>query len=158
ELHTRREVIDRTLASRWRAWTERRDRRRARARLAFWELNRTTRVAAISGAVMAIRATAFDEAGGFDERFHLYFEENDFLRRVRGDIAYVPAARCRHLYNQSAGGSPEAAAAYAISEAKYLGKWGGALAKRFERPHLGRTLTPSGAGELAPHDVVTEAS
>ena len=81
ELHTRAEVLDRTLASRWRGWAVRRDRRRVRARIAFWRLARTTRVRAISGAVMAIRAKAFDEAGGFDQRYRLYFEENDFLRR-----------------------------------------------------------------------------
>ena len=144
ELHTRSEIIDRAVASRWRMWAARRDRRRFRARLAFWELERTTRVRAISGAVMAIRAKAFDEAGGFDERFHLYFEESDFLRRVRGEIAYVPAARCRHLYNQSAGGSVEAAAAYAQSERDYLRKWGGGFAKRFEREiGMRRVLNPS---------------
>ena len=125
-------MLDRAIASRWRAWADRRDRRRFRARLAFWELERTTRVRAISGAVMAIRASAFDDAGGFDERFRLYFEENDFFRRVPGEIAYVPAARCRHLYNQSAAGSAEAAALYARSEAAYLRKWGGAAAKRFD--------------------------
>jgi N-acetylglucosaminyl-diphospho-decaprenol L-rhamnosyltransferase len=156
ELHTRAEVAGRALASRWRAWGDRRDRRRFRARLAFWKLERTTRVRAISGAVMAIRAKVFDKAGGFDERFRLYFEENDFLRRVRGEIAYVPAARCRHLYNQSAAGSAEATALYARSEAEYLRKWGGAFAKRFE--NVGRTLSPSDGrvGEPAPH--VTEAS
>ena len=68
ELHTRGEVLDRALASRWDGWAARRDRRRVRARLAFWRLARTTRVRALSGAVMAIRAKAFDEAGGFDER------------------------------------------------------------------------------------------
>jgi hypothetical protein len=119
ELHTRSEIIDRAVASRWRMWAARRDRRRFRARLAFWEIERTTRVRAISGAVMAIRAKAFDEAGGFDERFHLYFEESDFLRRVRGEIAYVPAARCRHLYNQSAAGSAEAVA----TRPRYFAHW-----------------------------------
>jgi GT2 family glycosyltransferase len=159
DLHTRAEVIDRVIAGRSRAWGRRRDGRRFRARLDFWSLRRTTRVPAISGAVMAIRARAFDAAGGFDERYPLYFEENDFLRRVRGDVAYVPAARCRHLYNQSAAGSPEAASAYARSEEEYLRKWGGALAKRFERPDVGRNLGLSGrAGETVPHDVVTEAS
>ena len=133
ELHTRAEVLDRALASRWDEWAARRDRRRVRARLAFWRLARTTRVRALSGAVMAIRAKAFDEAGGFDERYRLYFEENDFLRRVRGEIAYVPAARCRHLYNQSAAGLAEATTAYAASEREYLRKWGGTWAKGFER-------------------------
>ncbi|MEA2342195.1 MAG: hypothetical protein QOF63_364, partial [Thermoanaerobaculia bacterium] len=142
ELHTRREVIDRVFASRSRAWARRRERRRFRQRVAFWSLDQTTRVHALSGAVMAIRANAFDAAGGFDERFPLYFEENDFLRRVKGDIVYVPSARCRHLYNQSAAGSAEAASQYARSELLYLRKWGGAFAKRFEGRH--ESLPPEG--------------
>jgi len=105
--------------------------------------------------VMAIRAAAFDAAGGFDERFRLYFEENDFLRRVRGEIVYVPAARCRHLYNQSAGASSEAAPLYAQSELLYLRKWGGAFAKRFERS---LTLPLGGHEAASEEDVVTEAS
>jgi GT2 family glycosyltransferase len=133
DLQTRREVIDRVLASRSRAWARKRGRRRFFARVAFWSFDRPSRVRALSGAVMAIRASAFDAAGGFDERFTLYFEENDFLRRVRGDVVYVPAARCRHLYNQSAAGSDEAASRYAKSELLYLRKWDGAFAKRFEK-------------------------
>jgi len=179
ELQTRSEVIDRVAASRSRAWARRRDRRRFLARVAFWSLERPTRLHALSGAVMAIRASAFDAAGGFDERFALYFEENDFLRRVRGDVVYVPAARCRHLYNQSAGGSDDAAAMYVRSELLYLGKWGGAFAKRFEqrrsdslvRPELGRPVIDNppvvksrassgrtGESDLRESDVVIEAS
>jgi GT2 family glycosyltransferase len=156
ELQTRAEVIDRVIASRSRAWSRRRDRRRFFARVAFWSLDRPARVRALSGSIMAIRASAFDAAGGFDERFALYFEENDFLRRVRGDVVYVPAARCQHLYNQSAGVSGEAASLYAQSERMYLQTWGGAFAKRFERspatPSPPREGSPSGAG------VVIEAS
>jgi hypothetical protein len=134
DLHTSRDVLDYALATRSRGRARRRDRRRIRERIAFWSLTETTRVPAVSGAVMAIRARAFDDAGGFDERFRLYFEENDFLRRVRGDVVYVPAARVRHLYNQSAGHSPEAAALYAQSEKEYLRKWGGSWAKKIEGP------------------------
>jgi N-acetylglucosaminyl-diphospho-decaprenol L-rhamnosyltransferase len=154
ELHTRAEVLDRALASRARTWAKRRDRRRFLRRLAFWELQRTTAVRAISGAVMAIRAKVFDEAGGFDERFRLYFEENDFLRRVRGEIVYVPGARCRHLYNQSAAGSAEAAALYGQSEAAYLRKWGGAWVKALER----EAARPSWQRATGNRQLVTEAS
>jgi N-acetylglucosaminyl-diphospho-decaprenol L-rhamnosyltransferase len=154
ELHTRREVMDRVLASRSRAWARRRDRRRFLQRVAFWSVDRTVPVRALSGAVMAIRASAFDAAGGFDERFPLYFEENDFLRRVKGAVVYVPSARCRHLYNQSAAGSSEAASLYASSELLYLQKWGGAFAKRFE----GRLRSWSAAEERESGDIVLEAS
>ncbi|MEA2490032.1 MAG: hypothetical protein QOH21_1824 [Acidobacteriota bacterium] len=142
DLQTGREKIDESLASRSRAWFEERDWRRIRARLAFWSLTATTPVRALSGAVLALRADEFDRAEGFDERFALYFEENDFLRRIaalRRRIVYVPAARVRHLYNQSAGQEAEAASArYGQSELRYLEKWNGPFAarllKRLERP------------------------
>lgn len=154
ELHTRSEVLGRSLATRSRAFATWRDRRRIRARMAFWALTETTPMRALSGAVMAIRAAAFDDAGGLDERFPLYFEENDFLRRVRGDVVYVPSARVRHLYNQSAGESPEAAAFYALSEAAYLRKWGGTFWKRFE----GRTLCAPTGGDAVVGEILVEAS
>lgn len=169
ELHTGGEVLSAGAASRLPSWRAARDRQRIRKRLAFWSLVAPTAVRAISGAVMAIRASAFDAVGGFDERFRLYFEENDFVRRLqqqRHAIAYVPAAKCRHLYNQSAGQSGAYASdAYAESEQKYLAKWSGPWAarmlKRIEKP------VPAGADpqplrgpiELGrPDEVVIEAS
>lgn len=137
DLHTAWQKIDEVLASRSRGWMLARDRRRFLSRVAFWSLQETTAVSALSGAVMAFRA----DAPAFDERFPLYFEETDFLRRVRGRIVYVPAARVRHLYNQSAGQvSGEAAARYAQSEMRYLEKWNGPFVARtlksLERPPL----------------------
>jgi N-acetylglucosaminyl-diphospho-decaprenol L-rhamnosyltransferase len=143
DLHTAWQKIDEVLASRARAWMLTRDRRRFRARVAFWSLQQTTEVAALSGAVIAFRP----DAPSFDERFPLYFEETDFLRRVRGPIVYVPSARVRHLYNQSAGQvSDEAAARYAQSELRYLEKWNGPFLARalksLERPPLAFEFQP----------------
>jgi hypothetical protein len=104
---------------------------------------------------------------GFDERFRLYFEEADFLRRIaerRKQIAYVPAARCRHVYNQSAGQDRASAAArYAESERKYLEKWNGPFAarvvERFTRPLAPHAAQPlQGALTLERDDVVVEVS
>jgi len=166
DLETAWDKLDEALATRSEVWFSWRDRRRIRRRLRFWELETQTAVKAISGAVMAISARDFDAVGGFDERFRLYFEENDFLRRVAAvgkRILYVPEARCRHLYNQSAGQSAEAAAFYAQSEKAYLEKWYGS--------HLANTLTrlvreirlpePTRAGisiPIAERDVFVEAS
>jgi GT2 family glycosyltransferase len=152
------DTLARALATRSRTLARRRDRRRIRARIAFWSLTETTPVRALSGAVMAIRARAFDDAGGFDERFPLYFEENDFLRRVRGDVVYVPAARVRHLYNQSAGASAEAAALYAQSEAEYLRKWGGRWAKTLERAPRVEDAPPFPGALDTPPGTLVEAS
>lgn len=159
--HTTLEKLDQVLASRSPRWHQERDRRRFLRRVAFWSLMKTTDVPMLSGAVMAIRAADFDELRGFDERFPLYFEETDFLRRVtqhRKRIVYVPDAKCRHLYNQSAGQvAGEAASKYAQSEMRFLEKWSGPfmarLLKRLER--VPPELRPAGGNAT---DVVTEAS
>jgi GT2 family glycosyltransferase len=164
DLGTGREKIDAILASRSREWFAQRDRRRFLKRVAFWSLERTTDVRMLSGAVMAIRANHFDAIGGFDERFPLYFEEADFVRRIaeyRKRIVYVPAARCRHLFNQSAAQVPESASArYAESELKYLEKWNGpwaaAMLKRFEKPMPAFELTTQNTS--TERDIVIEAS
>jgi GT2 family glycosyltransferase len=162
-----REKLDEVLASRSRAWREQRDLRRFRKRVKFWSLEQTTRVAMLSGAVMAIRTDVFDALEGFDERFPLYFEETDFLRRagaLRRRIVYVPAARVHHIFNQSAAQTAaESAARYAQSEMRYLEKWIGPLAarvlKNVERALPPREATPvEGAIELDRDDVVVEAS
>lgn len=137
--------IDEIVASRWAAWSRMRDRRRFQQRFRFWTLTGTTPVDALSGAVMAIRLRDFDEIGGFDERFALYFEETDFLRRLRRkrrEIAYVPAAQCRHVYNQSAGAEESRAAAlYEASGQLYYAKWyGRPIARALDR--LARPLPP----------------
>jgi N-acetylglucosaminyl-diphospho-decaprenol L-rhamnosyltransferase len=136
DLLTAREKLDQVLASRSANWRAQRDERRFAARVAFWSLTKTTYVRMLSGAVMAVRAADFDALEGFDERFLLYFEETDFLRRVgahRKRIVYVPEAKVRHVYNQSAAQTADVAAArYAESEWKYLEKWNG--------PWLARTM------------------
>jgi N-acetylglucosaminyl-diphospho-decaprenol L-rhamnosyltransferase len=167
ELHTVVETLDEAIASRSRSWATRRDRRRIAARLGFWSLTTTVETRALSGAVMAIRAADLDKAGGFDPRFPLYFEENDLLRRFAADgkrIVYVPSARCRHLYNQSAGReSDRAAATYADSEMRYLAKWHGRTVARFvkavARPrHTIAAERIDGAIVLPAGDFVIEAS
>lgn len=163
DLHTAADALDTAIASRWPRWQRSRDRQRTGKRLAFWSLTRTTPMPVISGAVMAIRRSVFDRLGGFDERFHLYFEEIDILRRLRTGIAYVPEARCRHIYNQSAAVSTSAAAEYARSEMEYLTKWSGGrvarLIKRLEKPRRPISAEPlQGDIPIDRPSVVIEAS
>jgi GT2 family glycosyltransferase len=163
DAHAPLELLDAALAGRSGVWREWRDRRRIRKRLRFWSLRNRAQVRALSGAIMAISAAAFDAAGGFDERFTLYFEEDDFLRRVKR-VTYVPAAHCRHLYNQSAGMERERAAAlFAESERRFLEKWygrrvAGWLKRLAAEPPPAEVLQISGPIEIDHSDVVVEAS
>jgi GT2 family glycosyltransferase len=58
----------------------------------------------LSGACVLVRRDAFLAAGGFDERFFLYWEDADLCRRLRGrgyDIRYVPGATAVHQVGRS---------------------------------------------------------
>lgn len=84
----------------------------------------------LSGALLGFRRDAWDRVGPFDEGFKLYYEENDWLERLR--IAglrsyYIRSAEAVHYYNQSAAHSPEAAAWFHESAIRfgrrYYGEW-----------------------------------
>jgi GT2 family glycosyltransferase len=68
---------------------------------AYWrERHERADVAWVSGACMVISRAAFEAAGGFDERFFLYKEEEDLCLRVRrqgGRVVYEPAVRVTHV-------------------------------------------------------------
>jgi N-acetylglucosaminyl-diphospho-decaprenol L-rhamnosyltransferase len=58
------------------------------------------RPAHVYGAVLAIRRSAYEQAGPLDEGFFLYLEETEFQRRVAHSgwaIEIVPSARALHL-------------------------------------------------------------
>jgi len=58
----------------------------------------------LSGACLLVRRDAFLAAGGFDERFFMYWEDADLCRRLRGQghsIRYVPDATAVHKVGQS---------------------------------------------------------
>jgi GT2 family glycosyltransferase len=58
----------------------------------------------LSGACVLVRRDAFLAAGGFDERFFLYWEDADLCRRLRNrgfHIRYVPGATAVHQVGRS---------------------------------------------------------
>jgi N-acetylglucosaminyl-diphospho-decaprenol L-rhamnosyltransferase len=84
----------------------------------------------LPGACFLARRAAFQEIGGFDARFFLYYEDADLCRRwlkAGWRLFYVPEARARHVH----GGSWEDAARRQSISLQ------GALV--YYRKHLGRT-------------------
>ena len=65
-----------------------------------WETHIVKPVDWVSGAALIARHDALDQIGGFDEKFFMYFEDNDLclrLRRAGGQIFYNPAVTVTHL-------------------------------------------------------------
>ena len=61
----------------------------------------------VMGACFLLRRSAYDEVGPFDERFFLFSEEVDWMRRAaeRGwSVVFTPAARCVHVSGAAHGG------------------------------------------------------
>jgi N-acetylglucosaminyl-diphospho-decaprenol L-rhamnosyltransferase len=63
--------------------------------------NGPSRVEWAIGAAMLIRREAYEDVGGFDERFFLYLEDTDFCLRCADagwETWYVPSVALRHLH------------------------------------------------------------
>jgi len=76
----------------------------------------------VSGACMLIRRPAFDDVGGFDARYFLYWEDADLCRRLRArghEVRYVPAAAAVHRVGHSSK-TARAASIRAFHESAYL--------------------------------------
>jgi len=109
----------------WAARARRRSRRHCRR---HWQAVAPLPSHALSGSLLAVTRAAWERVGGFDEGFPLYFEETDWLLRLRRaglPARYVPAAEAVHLYGRSAALEPRAA------------EWFEASARRFRRRHYG---------------------
>ena len=84
----------------------RRWRRHARR---YWSAREPVTGYDLSGALLAFRREAWRRAGPFDEGYRLYYEETDWLRRLRAaglEARFVPSAEAVHLYAQSAAVEP----------------------------------------------------
>lgn len=82
----------------------------------------------VSGACFAIGREAFEELGGFDERYFMYFEDADLCRRaaVAGmPIRYLPDAVVTHVGGASSIGDYRFSPMHARSMRQYLQKWWG---------------------------------
>ncbi len=61
----------------------------------------------VMGACFLLRRSAYDEVGPFDERYFLFSEEVDWMRRVADagwSVVFTPGARCVHVGGAAHGG------------------------------------------------------
>jgi GT2 family glycosyltransferase len=128
-------------------WQEERSRRWLRQALRYWQAESPRKVRALSGACILTTREVVERVGLFDERFHFYYEDTDWCRRVRqaGYLLYhVPQADVVHYYNQSGRQQEETAGWFARSAEEYFRKHYGFLGKliRHALDHLKRQILP----------------
>ena len=106
------------------ARTFRREARRAAAQAEHATAGRTAEVRGLSGALVAVSRRTHEAVGPFDEGYRLYYEENDWQRRLLlagGRLLFVGRSHVVHLFGQSTRKEPRSAAWFAESEARYFG-------------------------------------
>jgi N-acetylglucosaminyl-diphospho-decaprenol L-rhamnosyltransferase len=93
------------------------------------DLVKPLQLAVVPGTAMMIRRESFEQVGGFDERFFLYYEENDLCRRLREvgwEVWLIPTAKVRHVWH-AATQDPTCKEIFRQSRYKYFQKYYGAL-------------------------------
>ncbi len=86
----------------------------------------------VSGAALAVKRKVFEQVGGMDEGFFLFFEELDLCRRVKAagwKVVYLPDAKVKHHWGASVKRVPKVARnAQKRSAIRYFRKHHGLLA------------------------------
>lgn len=93
----------------------------------------------VSGACLLVRRAAIEQVGGLDEAMFMYFEDNDWCRRMRlasWQVWYVPTVAITHIGGAGLKQNPAARAAYYRSLAHFYRKHYGLLAQALLLPAL----------------------
>lgn len=74
----------------------------------LWQADRPIRVNWVSGAALMVPKAVFEKVGGFDEKFFMYFEDEDLGWRIEEagyKVYYLGNIELTHLCGQSSGGA-----------------------------------------------------
>ncbi|WP_199154922.1 glycosyltransferase family 2 protein [Chromobacterium sp. ASV23] len=79
-----------------------------------------------SGCFLAVRTSALHELGGFDERFFMYMEDTDLVRRLRrlGRVVFIPEAVVMHEFGKASYRDQKLMWIHIRSAIRYFNKWG----------------------------------
>jgi len=132
------------------SWARRRWRRHARR---HWLAVQSFETESLSGALLAVHRRALERIGPFDQRYRLYFEEHDWILRLRTaglTAVHVPHAEAVHFFNQSAAQEPAARRWFAESQEiffdRYYGAWFRRLLRALPRPRGAAPAARGGVG------------
>ncbi len=139
----------------WARWARARWRRHARS---HWQATRELVTWDLSGALLAVRREAWRRVGPIDEGYRLYFEETDWLqrlRRLRREARFVPDAETVHLYAQSTAREGRAEAWFQASSRRFRRRFHGptfdALVRRLAHRF---SVAPENVPEIGPSAVL----
>lgn len=103
-------------------------RERINRRYELHELSQSCRseIPCLSGCFLLVRTTLLQRLGGFDERYFMYLEDVDLMRRI-GDLArtiYEPAVTVTHAYAKGSYRNRRLLGYHLKSAIQYFNKWG----------------------------------
>ena len=86
----------------------------------------------LSGCFMFLRTEVLEKVGLFDERFFMYFEDVDLVRRIarHQKTMYCPLATVTHHYRKGSYSNTRLLLNHIVSAVKYFNKWGWLVDKR----------------------------
>lgn len=88
--------------------------------------DRPTPVPTLSGCFLLVRSKLLHRLGGFDERFFMYMEDVDLVRRI-GDVSdtvYLPSVEVKHAYAKGSYRNLKLLRYHLHSAILYFNKWG----------------------------------
>ena len=95
----------------------------------------------LSGCFLLVRSELFASLKGFDERYFMYMEDVDLVRRIgtHARTMYEPAVSVTHLYNKGSYRNRRLLRYHTVSAVRYFNKWGWLLDR--ERDGRNRKMT-----------------
>ena len=90
------------------------------------DLTRPRPIPNLSGCFAFVRTDLIQQVGGFDERFFLYLEDTDLVRRI-GELAltvFYPYANVHHVHGRGSYRNLKLLGHHLLSTARYFFKWG----------------------------------
>jgi len=102
------------------------DRINARYEMHRLSQSEANSIPSLSGCFLLVRTRAVTDIGGFDERYFMYMEDVDLVRRIgdRWKTIYQPAVRVTHGYEKASYRNKTLMKAHIRSAILYFAKWG----------------------------------